>query len=324
MTRAWFALVLICMVVTAPALASTISATNVGKYSVSANPGNVIYKIKIGDLPIGTNQTHTLMYNGYPYLLTINTWTDYGLWKNAQISLTMPNGTVQTSHTAASTVVGSYSTIIQPTMRSDSSVLESGTATFLTVDLNIGLVPASAQFSTAPMGYNPSASLPISSASGYLGGQRTSVYAYQVSKQDFTNTIENYNPSAGVGDLGSAVFQWTWNGILGFLNMIPVVGPIAAEFLTMAGEFLSGAWYWVSFLWGNLPAILLTLESLILMAAVLKARKGRRAMSSMAGNVINYNIAVVTGILTAFAFIREWVVRLVEMIAGIVKALIPI
>lgn len=318
-------LLLLSLLLIAPALATTITAENVGSYSIAATPGNVFYKIKVGDLPIGTNQTHTLIYNGNAYLLSINTWTEYGLMKHALISLTMPNGSVQTSETVASTIVGSYSTTIQPTMRADSSVLESGTAMFLTVDLNIGLVPAKAQFSTAPMGYNPSSSLPFTAASGsFSNAQITDVYVYQVTTQEFIDTIQTYNPSAGLGDLGSAVFQWTWKGVTGFLNMIPVIGPIAVSFLEMAGYVLTELWYWLVFVFENLPAIILAVESLIIMMAVINAGKGSRAMGKMIGNFVNYNIAFAVGTIHFFEMVREWIVRLAEFITGVLQALKPL
>lgn len=321
----WISALLISLLLIAPAFATTITAENVGSYSIAATPGNVFYKIKVGDLPIGTNQTHTLIYNGNSYLLTINTWTEYGIMRHAQISLTMPNGTVQTSESVASTIAGSYSTIIQPTMRADSSVLESGTVMFLTVDLNIGLTPASAQFSTAPMGYAPQSSLPFTAASGsFSNAQITDVYVYQVTTQDFIDTIQTYNPSAGLGDLGSAVFQWTWTGVLGFLNMIPVIGPIAISFLEMAGYVITELWYWLVFVFENLPAIILAVESLIIMMAVINAGKGSRAMGKMVSNVVNYNIAFAVGTIHFFEMVREWIVRLIEFCSSIIQALKPI
>jgi hypothetical protein len=316
---------ILLLLLTAPALASTIHAEDVGSYSITADPGNVFYKIKVGDLPIGTNQTHTFMYQGYPYLLSVNTWTSYGVIKNAEISLTLPNGSTQTSTTSATTVVGSYSTVIQPTVRSDSSVLESGTVTFLTVDLNIGLVPVKAQFSTAPLGYNPETSIPFTSASGsFSNSQITDVYVYQVTTKEFQDTIVNYDPSAGLNDLGSAVFQWTWASVMGFINMIPVIGPIAVSFFTMAGGIIGELWFWSQFLYINLPAILLALESLIIMMSVINAGSGKGAMGKMASNIYHYNIAVALGIITTFTFMRDWIGWAINVVASIVQSLKPL
>jgi len=323
MIQKWILPLLLCLLLAAPALAITLTAEDVSSYSVVADPGSVFYKIKINDLPIGTNQTHTLIYNGYPYLLTINTWTSYGLWKNADISLTMPNGTVQTSHSTATTVVGSYSTIIQPTMRADSSVLESATNMFLTVDLNIGLVPASAQFSTAPVGYNPSTSIPFTAASGNFGGI-TDVYVYQVTVQEFIDTIVTYNPAAGLGDLGSAVFQWTWNGIIGFANMIPVIGPILVSFLTLAGTVLSELYFWLEWIVMNFPAILLSIETLIMMMAVINTPKGKKSLSRLLRNIYQYNLAVAHGFMTLFNYVLVWLSTIVQVITSIVQALKPL
>lgn len=321
----WIVLAAILIALIVPAGATTITADNVGAYSITASPGSVIYKMKVDSLPIGTNQTHTMIYQGQPFMLTINTWTEWGLMKHALISLTMPNGTVQTHETVATTIVGGYSTIIQPTVRTDSSVLESGTVTFLTVDLNIGLTPAKAQFSTAPMGYTPQSSLPFTAASGsFSNAQRSTVYAYQVTTEEFISTIVNYNPSAGLGDLGSAVFQWTWSSVLGFLHNIPVIGPMAVDLLTLSGTVLTELWFWLTFIVVHFPAILASVECLILMAAVMNAGKGPRALGRFCGNIVNYNIAFVRGILWLFEFVREWIIRLIEMGVAIVQALKPL
>lgn len=316
-------LLICCFLLVAPALAMTITAEDVSSYSIVADPGSVFYKIKINDLPIGTNQTHTLMYQGYPYLLTINTWTSYGLWKNADISLTMPNGTVQTSHSSATTIVGSYSTIIQPTMRADSSVLESATNMFFTVDLNIGLVPVSAQFSTAPMGYNPSTSIPFTAASGSFEAI-TDVYVYQVTEQEFIDTIVTYNPAAGLPDLGAAVFQWTRNGVLGFANMFPVIGPIFVSFLELAGTVLSELFFWLKWIVYNFPAILLSVETLIMMMSVINAPKGKRALGGTLRNLYRYNVAVAQGFMILFNYVDEWLYRALQTIASIIQALKPL
>jgi hypothetical protein len=96
--------------------------TSVSSYSVTAPDGYYIYEIIVDPLPMGTNQTHTLYYGGTPFILTIGTAQNYLIYNVFDISLTYPNGTVQTKEvtvTRASIgqVIGiptTYQTIIQP------------------------------------------------------------------------------------------------------------------------------------------------------------------------------------------------------------------
>ena len=324
MTTRWTGLVILCCVLmVGTAAAITVTANDVTEYSVAAESGMVIYKIIINDLPFGTNQTHTLFYNGQPMLLTIGTYTEYAIWKNADISLTLPNGSVQTAHTSATTIVGNYKTTVQPVVRMDSSQLNSGTIAFLTVDLMIGVNPVGVRFSTQPSNFNPSGAIPFTSASGELGAP-TDVYVYEVTEADFHGTIENYNPAAGLGDLGSAIFQWTWTSILGFVNMIPVVGPIMVGLIEVMGNILGTGYFWLYFIVANFPAVLCGVECLILMMAVINAGTGKNTFKKLASNVYQYNVAFIRGLIGITEIVWGWTRTFVQVITDIVQALKPI
>jgi hypothetical protein len=317
----WLIPVLLIAVIAlmSPVSAVTVTAEDVSSYSVVADEGMVIYQIIVNDLPIGTNQTHTLNYNGQTFLLTIGTYTEYGIWKNADISLTLPNGSVQTAHTSASTIVGNYKTTIQPVF----AQAQSGTIAFLTIDLMIGISPAGAQFSTQPMGWNPSSAIPFSAASGNLGAS-SDVYVIEMTKADFQNNVVAYNPVYGLTNLGADVFQWTWAGILGFISMIPVIGPIAVGLLEVMGGVLGTGYFWLVFVVSNFPAILGGVECLILMMAVINAGSGKNSFSRLGKNIVSYNARFLYAVVTLVELVFNWTVRIVEMVASVVNALKPI
>ena len=323
-----FAIVLMLVmaaIVVAPASAITIPAEDVNSYSYTAENGYVIYKIDIDNLPIGSNQTHVLYYGGYPYLLEVETWSEWGLWKNALITFTMPNGSVQTASTSASTIVGNYKTVIQPTFRADSSQLQGLTAAFLKVDLNIGLTPVSAQFSTQPAGYNPETSLPFKSASGQFSNLGLSdVYVYVITEKEFTDTVANYNPTAGLGDLGSAVFQWTWAAVLGFFYAIPVIGPYIVTYINYVAIAIVFVSFWVGFLIFNAPALVFGAEILIFAFSVINAPSGVKAFGAIFSNLWKYNVALVKVFVGGFNVMKELVSTIVDLVTKVVEALKPI
>lgn len=317
----WIPSILFCilLIVGAPVSALQITANSVSSYSVAAEDGYVIYEIIINNLPIGTNQTHVLNYNGQSFLLEINTYSEYGLWKNADITFTMPNGTVQTAHTSATTIVGDYKTTIQPVFAQAQSL----TVAFLTVDLTIGLSPASAQFSTSPLGWSPKNAIPFSSASGNFGAA-TDVYVTEMTTTDFQNNVVQYNPVYGLTNLGSQVFQWTWNGVLGFINMIPVIGPVFVQFLDLIGTVLPSVFFWLYFVVANFPMVLCGAECLIFMMAVINAGKGKNSLGKLARNVYQYNVAFVVGVIALVNIVKDWSISIVQTVAAAVSALKPI
>ena len=320
MTPRWISLVfLLGILMIGPAAALQVTAEQVSSYSVVAENDMVIYQIIINNLPIGTNQTHTLTYNGQTFLLEIETYTDYGIWRNADITLTLPNETVQTAHTSATTIVGDYKTTIQPVF----AQAQSGTVAFLTIDLMIGVNPAGAQFSTQPMGWNPSSAIPFSAASGNLGAS-TDVYITEMSKADFQDNVVNYNPVYGLTNLGSQVFQWTWAAVLGFLGMIPVIGPVAVQLFEVMGNILTTGIYWVVFIVENFPAILGGVETLILMMAVINAGTGKNQFKKLGQNLVSYNAMFLYGIVTVVEWIYNWTLSLVRTVTDIVKSLKPL
>lgn len=317
----WLIPVLLVLLIAAPgvsAVNSTLTAEGVSTYTFVASSGMVIYQITVNDLPIGANQSHTLNVGGNPYLLTIGTYEEWG-WRNAVISLTMPNGTVQTAHASGPAIFASkYKTTIQYVWPQSYSA----EAAF-SINLFIGLTPTSASFYTSPSNWNPSTSLAFTSASGNFD-QPTTIWVEQISEEDFKNKITKYDPLNGIWNLGGQIFQWTWDGVLGFLYMIPVIGPIAVSMIDVMGGVLGTGYYWLLFTVQNFPAILFGVETLICMMAVINCGKGPKSLGKLGSNLVAYNAMFLYAIVTLVELVFNWTVRIVEMIAAVVNALKPI
>ena len=317
----WILPVLLCIMILSPVVSAdsrTLTAPGVSSYSMTADNGYVIYQITIDDLPIGTNQTHTLTAGGATYLLEIGTYDEWG-YKNADISFTLPNGTVQIDHVSTlGILITGYKTSIQYVFP------QSYSGSFIsTVHLTMGLVPLSASFNAGAMGWNPSTALAFTAVSGNLGGT-TTVYIEEMTVSDFQKNVVNYNPVYGITNLGSQVFQWTWDAVLGFIGMIPVIGPVMVNLINTMAGIISTGFFWLNFVVSNFPAILCGVEALILMMAVINAGKGKNSFGKLAGNFYRYNLALILGCIGLANTVWDWTRTAVEMIASVVNALKPI
>lgn len=294
----------------------TQSVSQVGSYSVTAEPGYVIYEIIVEDLPIGANQSHVLNYRGQSFLLEIATSSTLYLIKNVDVTLTMPNGSVQTAHTSATWYSGNYRTLIQPVDDLSTDIFS------LKIDLLIGLAPASAQFYTTPVGWTVPSTIPFASASGSFDAP-SDVKVKQKTLQEFDRDIANYN-APGLDDWLDSLSKWTWNAILGFINKIPVLGPVIVVFIDLAGIILTQFSYWLSFIVLNFPAILLSIETMIMMMAAINAGSGKRSLGRLAHNIYEYNVAVIHGFIYFADVVRGWIATIIEIVTSIVNALKPI
>lgn len=318
MTLRWLFPVLVCLLLIGSASAVTRTFPDISSYSFTAEPGMVIYQITVNDLPIGTNQTHTLVAGTTVYLLKIDTYDQWG-YKNADITLTSSNGTVQTAHVSAlGLLINNYKTDIQyvfPQSYSGSGIT--------TINLVLGLTPVSASFNAGAMGWNPANSIAFTAASGNLGGS-TTVYIEQMTATDFAKNVQSYNPLYGIGNLGSQVFQWTWDRVLGFIGMIPVIGPIMVNLINVMGGVITEGYFWLLFIIQNFPAILCGVESLILMMSVINAGSGKNSMGKMAKNFYSYNISFIHGLIFLVETVKNWTVSIIEMVSSVVSALKPV
>lgn len=322
-------LLLLLLVVPAIADTSTVPAYGVSQYSVTTSPGNVIYEILVDPVPMGINQSHYLNYNGAQFLLTVGTAQSWTIYHDFDISLTYPNGTVFTNHERWIGVSsGSYKLDIQPVYYHAQSL----NPTFA-VYVNVGLNPLKTEFNTMtgdaigdPLSSNILAvnAIPFTTASGSLGAV-TNVFVYEIPQQEFKDHISTFDPYGGLSELGNTIFQWAWASILGFLNMIPVIGPLMITFISIAGGVLTQLIFWLSFLVANFWGIVLGIETLILMMAAINAKRGKKIrLGLLAGNIYNYNVAMVHGFVWVFDTARVWLVSIIDTITNIVNGLKPI
>jgi hypothetical protein len=315
----FFLLVVLLMAPAASAIGSTITASQVSEYAVEAPSGQVIYQIIIDPLPMGTNQSHVLNYNGASFILTIGTAQSWGIYHDFDISLTHPNGTVESQHFSTTRVSGGeYKTTIQPVF----SQVQSLTNAYWTIDLEVGLTPVSAGFNTQPADWLATSAIPFSAASGSLGGT-TNVFVKVMTEAEFQENVLKYNPIWGFQNLVNEVFSWTWEQIIAFVSNIPVIGPHFISTFSALGTVAAFLVYWITWVILNSPLIIAGGEVLIVMAAVIMTGKDADGTKT-AKKIYEYNVACITGFLWAFNLLWSWLSSAIQTIAAIIQGLKPI
>jgi hypothetical protein len=306
------------MLLTSPVSAtnSTITASDVSQYSLSASPGFVIYQIIVDNLPMGTNQTHVLNSNGAQFFLEIDSKNSFFIYNEFWITMTYPNGSTSTIHKTTTRISGSqYKTTIQPVF----TQIQSMTNVYWTVDLQVGIAGhVSAEFNSPPADNDLEGSIPFSSVSGEFSGVTTNVYAEEMSLDDFKNNVQNYNPAFGVGNLASQVLGWSWDMALGFINMVPVIGPQLVQIITIVGNVGLTILFWLWYIATNIWLIIGAGEILLIVFAFLMAGK-RPKPERFVKNLIQYNIRSVAGFFYAINTLYRWLLPFVELIARIIR-----
>jgi hypothetical protein len=315
-----FLCIAFCMQPVAAVTTTTITAQDVSQYSITASQDHYIYQIRIDSLPMGTNQTHILNSNGAVFLLEIGTYQEYAIYNNFDVSMTYPNGTKETIHKLSTRISdGSYTTTIQPVFAQIT-----GTTPAWKIDLNIGTNPTTVMFTPNNiLEFDPETSIPFTSATGEFSGQTTTVYGYEILKQEFADEITNYNPWGSVSNYIGQVFAWAWENVLAFINQIPFIGPQFIIMMTWVYTVGAQIIFWLTYIAFNLMLIIAGGEILLIVFAFLLAGK-RPTPERFVKNLVNYNVRSVKGFLWIVGLLYEWLRSFVETVAHIIAGIRPL
>lgn len=319
MTRHQFFLVLLALLVLAsPALAvdkGTVTFEDVGSYSYETDDDHVVCEVIVAELPFGVNQSHVFYIDGAEWDVEIGSWTEWaGAQKHVQATFTYPNGTIITVSESAWSVFGSYQTTIQPVS------VQSESAAFFKINIKIGLDPAVVTMGIPMSPWSAQDTIAFDDVSGSFSDDATSnVYVYWMSIEDFENLIAHYNPLGWAAGFVEDLFDWTWEMIIAFLGGVPVIGPIMVSMITFLGWILEFGIYWVIFIIVNFPAILLSVEALIMLIAVINSK----SFGKLWNNLFNYNVRFVEGILGIIMFVYNGAKTVIELVTGIINAIKP-
>ena len=317
-----FAVLLLALLLASPAAAidkGTATVEDVDSYSYEAQDGYVVYEVIVAELPFGTNQTHVYYMDGAEWHIDVNTWSDWaGSSKHASVTVTYPNGTESTQTAQVWSVFGTYQTVIQPV------AVQSESFAILKVDLQVGIDPtAASMYWDIP--WTAQDAIAFSEVSGSFTGSETSnVYVYWISKEDFLSTISNYNPAAWWASYAGAIFQWSWDMVLAFLGAIPIIGPLFVSLIDIMGTVLTQGYTWVIWLVVNFPAILLSIEAIIILFAIVTAGSGKNSFGKLWRNVYTYNVLFITSFIGVIMFVVEGAAVVINLIINAINGLKPV
>lgn len=299
--------------------------SDVSTYDFYPDDGYVIYEILVQSIAMGQNQTHHLYNGDSEFILAVGTYTEYGVYHNFDITITYPSGNTSTTHaTWIGVSSGSYTLDIQPVFYHAQDVNYE-----FSVYVNVGLTnPLLVEFFTLPADVctggdycsnfvAATSAIPFTHATGSMG-ETTTVYVYQITEQGFQDNIKKYNGLYGWSALSEEVVLWMYNQAIFFIGLIPVVGPIAVTMIGFIGLVLTELIFWLSWIMVRLPAILLAVETVILLCVVANSN----SLKSMGRNLIEYNRMVILGFFWLFntiLAILAWIYDLITKIIAAVK-----
>lgn len=241
-----------------------IEQTHIQHFSLSAPEGMSLSGVEMYDLDPTSNTTILLDNYGELYTLQINSTKDYAFWWNFDISLTSPNGTVQTQHLKSSAPFASdYDLFIQYYWMSINGTYDS----VFDLDLYTGVLPLNCQLND----WNPTKSEALQFSE--ITADSNSYFdllVYAVDDEEFAEQLGNdviANLQEGTGDL----FAWSWEMIIAFIEKIPLIGPYLAAILMLTAMTLNCIVFYFDLFFIEYPeTTFLTTEFFILSYATTK------------------------------------------------------
>ena len=317
-----FAVLLLALLLVSPVVAFDREITtieDVDSYSYTPTDGNIVYEIVVDSLPFGTNQTHVLTMEGGEWQVTINTWTAWsGTEKHTEVTIIAPNGTPSTQTASTWSIFENYWTQIQPVE------IEVGTISALKVNIRVGLEPAGASMSYN-LPWDAQDAIAFTEVSGSFSGDETSdVLVYWTSEADFEKAIEKYDPTAWWVMYAGDIFAWSWEMVLAFLGAIPIIGPLFVSLIDIIGVVLTQGYTWALWLVVNFPAILLSVEGIIILFAIVTAGSGKNSFGKLWRNVYQYNVLFIASFIGVIMFVVNGAVTVISTIVSVVNGLKPI
>jgi hypothetical protein len=291
--------------------------------------GYVISNVYIDNIKPDFNCTAELDSFGETYILMVNCTKSWGWWYY-DISLKDPNGNIETTTLKS---LQPYATDTDVKIQYFTYWLDNVDFVGLDVDVYVGILPLVASFTN-----------PVSSDSdmGELLNSTDLTYtrlSYSNAKitcnQDFDAEIIYVTPAEFQGQIDESIlemisgstelfFDWAWDSILAFVEMIPGVGPYLASALEMSAFIVGEVFFYLDLLFIEYPeTTILTIEFLILAATILKTDK-KSSIWDMAETYISMHKAVIEFFYNFAIRTIELLVKIVQMVADIVGAIKPL
>ncbi|WP_407282150.1 hypothetical protein V7O61_08390 [Methanolobus sp. WCC1] len=293
--------------------------------------GYLISTVDLGNIDSDFNSIIVLDSFGEEYVLYINNTKSWGYW-TFDITLESPTGTTETQ-TLKKFLPYATDTDIHIQYFYGEYDLGYG----LDVDVYLGLSPLTASFDNNLVSENSSTYQEYLEWTGLWSAYSRRAFSdVQIScsnEFDFKATyvdLEEFEAQkeeslaewlSGTSEL---FFDWAWDSILAFVEMIPGVGPYLASALEMSAFIVGEVFFYLDLLFIEYPeTTILTIEFLILAATILKTDK-KSSIWDMAETYISMHKAVIEFFYNFAIRTIELLVKIVQMVADIVGAIKPL
>lgn len=301
---------LVCCLIQGAVAKEEVFIEDVSSFDYTVSGSNlVISQVNLYDLQEGVTTVNLDAY-GQPYLLELNCTRSWGWW-TWDVSLTYPNGTVSTE---------SLSNLAPAAMDYDCFIqyFFSDTDWILDTDIYVDLLPMKVTYG----GSNPTDRdiLVFSSVSGSVPNP-ADIKIFLVTPEEL-DKVKNSDILYQFGEFINGVFVWTWNGILWFVEQVPVIGPYLAALLELSGAAIGEIVAWGLFLLENIEVILMFAEGIILAEALISTR--RRSLTVLLRRIVDNHIGALKFCLWLLDLGIGLFTRLIGLVARIVQAIKPL
>lgn len=299
-----------------PAVAvEEIEQEHVKTFSLEAPEGLTFSGIDLSNLDANSNTTIYMHQSQGTYTFQINSTKTYGTYFKFNVSVTSPNGTVQSKELSTVALLNrNYDLHIQHyyTLWNETFVDES-----YDLDVYATLSPLSTSFDfISPEGYNVESFHKVSAES-------TSYYdiiLYAVTGEELDAQQKN-KIFAPVTEALSDAFTWTWEMVVATIAKIPYIGGYLSGILILTALTLDSIiFYGNLFVVEYIETTILTFEFFVLSYAF--TRKGRLWVKFK--KVVDCHIRLVEFVLNVGEKLIGGFTKIVSAIAQIIQALKPI
>lgn len=286
-----------------------VTQTHIKTFDIPTTQDLSISGLEMYDLDPNSNTSFVFNSYGKLYYLNVTSSKSWGWW-DFDLSLTNPNGTVETKHLQT----------LAPAALDWDFYLQYyfvGTDTVFDLDVYAALLPLSANLSTP----NPTLSDVMQfsnvacNSSSYFDTK-----LYLTTQEEFEKQKEQAI-SLQLQEAASDVFSWSWNTLLSFIEKIPLVGGHISAILVLTTMTISSIIFYTKLLFIDYSeTTFLTIEFFILSYSFTK--KG--TFWSQIKRVVDTHVKLIEIIISTAQAAVNLFSSIVQMVTSIVNSLKPV
>lgn len=308
----------VCCLIQGVAAVNTVEIEDVQHfvYNVSS-PGQTIPQINLYGLREGVTVVNLDAYGDlYQLKLVCSREGLLGAWWVWDVSLTYPNGTTNTEHLKnLAPAAQVYDLHVQYFIGEEDWILDA--------DIYVDVLPMKVQYGATPATLNRQF-VAFSSVSA-TSPDIFSAKIFELTPDEFEKMKKGdflFQFGETVKNIGKDFFTWAWEGILWFVEKIPVLGPYLAAILEISGAVVGEIVAWGLFLLENIEVILMFVEGIILSEALISTR--RRPLTVLLRRIVDNHVGVLKFSLWLLDLGIVIFTRLIDLVARIVQAIKPL